>query len=635
MTDSSRGYQQFFAELKRRRVFRVMAMYGVVAFIVLQVAELVFPILELPNWTLQFVLMLSLLGFPIAIVLAWALEATDEGIRRTIPATSEELQEIIRAPASERLPAGLMALVGVIALVLGAYWVGTRTAADSGSTAGSTPTEARFAFTDLADDTRPSIAVLPFADMSPEGDQEYFSDGMSEEIINTLVQIRELRVAGRTSAFAYKGQNKDLREIGAELGVAYLVEGSVRKDGDALRITAQLIDAETGSHLWTDTYDRTLASIFQIQTEIAAAIAAELRVSLGLDDPADLVTPMTDLDAYDLYLAGRAHMRARGTGLLEAIRLLEAAIARDSSYAPAWASLAEAKEIRIWYHETFDNGAWDEEQGLASLAEAEQAARRALAFDPQNASALVALGSVQRDRGQWDESEATYRRALVLDPDNAEAHQQYSELLGNVGRIAEAVRAADRAAALDPAPIRIDVLGFHLLLDDRLSEALEVLHLGVTRDADMSLPRLWRSAIYSNIQAKRALQAIDLWDELGRVLGPLPGMDVVPTRPDLEAFVSGVITGDLARIPQGMREFMRLHNWMMVGEPDSAAAWLIRFHEAESLPWLPGVWRPVVDSVRSSPQIRSVMEANGHGGVRVQRTPPSERTRPMILGVAP
>ena len=181
--------------------------------------------------------------------------------------------------------------------------------------------------------------------MSPEGDQEYFSDGMTEEILNTLAKIQELRVAARTSAFAFKGTTSRPAQRRATARRRYLVEGSVRKAGDQLRITAQLIDASNGSHLWSDTYDRTLDDVFAIQTEIAEAIAEQLRVPLGLegDEPRH---PTADLEAYDLYLAGRAQMRQRGDGLREAIRLFEAAIARDSGWAPAWAALAEAHEIR-------------------------------------------------------------------------------------------------------------------------------------------------------------------------------------------------------------------------------------------------------------------------------------------------
>ena len=646
------GYQRFFAELKRRRVFRVMAVYGATAFVLLQVADLLAQGMGLSDGVLRVTTFLVLIGFPIAIVLAWAFESTPEGIKRTEEAAPDELQAIIAAPASQRLPAGLMALVGVIALVFGAWWIGTQTAGepvDASALADSSSSDVRLAFVDPTVDPRPSIAVLPFADMSPEGDQEYFSDGITEEILNVLAKIRELRVAARTSTFALKDQELTAAQWGDTLKVGYFVEGSVRKSGDQVRITAQLIDTSDGSHLWSENFDRSLVNIFQIQTEIAEAIAEALTVPLGLEDPASLVNPTTDVDAYDLYLAGRARMRDRTAGLLEAVRLFEAAIARDSLWAPAWASLAEAKEISIWYDEAFDEGVWDGVQALALLDESEQAARRSMALDSDNASALVALGSVQRDRGQWEESEASYRRAMELDPENAEAHQQYAEMLNQVGRIAESVRSADRAATLDPALIRISVLAEALRLDDRLPEALEVFRLGLARDADVSLSFLWEGAARANMQAGQTRQAIDIWGHMISVTVSPVGSDWedAPNLAEMEVYLSGVVTGDLAQIPPGMHPYLWARDWMMVGEPDRAVAHLVLhstaaanrprpvFDDASSLPWIQNIWLPVFDSVRADPRIQTLLETSGLAGVQVSRTPPSERTRPLLLLGAP
>ncbi|HSM09235.1 MAG TPA: adenylyl cyclase, partial [Gemmatimonadota bacterium] len=244
-----RGYQQFFAELKRRHVFKVAAIYGAVAFGVLQVAEPLGTALGLSDSFLSLVVGLLLLGFPVALVLAWAFEVTPDGVQKAEPAAPGEIEAIVAQPASSRWPAGLLALAGA-ALLFGGWWMGRSTAADAGRDAAAEPpaSEARLAFPDLADDTRPSTAVLPITDKSPESDQEHVSDGMTEEIINVLARTGQFGVRGRTSAFAYKGENRDLREIGSELNVAYLIEGSVRKEGDRLRITAQLIDAADDSH---------------------------------------------------------------------------------------------------------------------------------------------------------------------------------------------------------------------------------------------------------------------------------------------------------------------------------------------------------------------------------------------------
>ncbi len=515
-----KSYQQFFAELKRRKVFKVAAVYGVVAFGLLQVADPLAAALRLPDTFLTYVLAILLLGFPLALVLAWALEVTPDGVRKTEAAAPGEIETIVAQPLSKRWPSGLMALAGVGALVAGAWWVGRQTAAESATTSTdstATAADVRLAFVDPSEDPRPSIAVLPFADMSPEQDQEYFGDGMTEEILNTLARIRELRVSGRTSTFAYKGQDKDLRQIGIELGVGYLVEGSVRKAGNQLRITAQLIDAADGSHMWSDQYDRPMDDVFAIQTEIAEAIAGALRVPLGLDADESLVTPTADLAAYDLYLAGRAKMRERGPSLLEAVELFDVAIARDSTWAPAWAALAETSELKLWYSTAQPEGMTRKEFNPIGLAEADRAARRALELDPRNASALVALGSVQRNRGEWDASEATYLRALTLDPDNAEAHQQFGDLLLNVGRIAEGVRALDRAAALDPAPVRLGMLALALEVDDRLTESVELHELAVER-ANTDAGQRWFGNILgrSYLRAGRFEEAIEVLDEANR-----------------------------------------------------------------------------------------------------------------------
>jgi len=496
MADSP-AYQRFFAELKRRKVFRVVAVYGATGFIVLQVADLLAEGMELPSVFLRTTMFLVLLGFPIAMVLAWALELTPDGVKRTDPAATGEIDAIVAQPAGSRWPAGILALLGVLALVAGAWWVGRSTAPgaeDSVAASGTAPDAGRgaevlqLAYADLETDQRPSIAVLPFADMSPAGDQEYFADGMTEELLNALAKIRELRVGGRTSSFAYKGQDKDLREIGDELGVQYVVEGSVRKQDDRLRITAQLVDASDNFHVWSESYDRTIEDVFAVQEEIAAAIAEELQVSLGLEEEQSLVEPIGDLAAYELYLTGRARMRERGDGVQEAVELFEATVARDSSWAPGWAALAQVYSLVPFYQdaETAEDF-WSTWRG--SLDSAEAAATRALELDPEIAGAEVALGNVYRDRWEWEPAERHYLRALEIDPDDVEAHQQYAELLVVVGRLDEALRSARRAVALDPtSAIRLNVLGYILSDNGRDEEAILQFELAIVHGAEFPTP---------------------------------------------------------------------------------------------------------------------------------------------------
>ncbi len=622
MTDSSPGYQQFFAELKRRKVFRVMAVYGIVGFVLLQIVDLAVPALLLPEWTYRLVALILLLGFPVAIILAWAFEMTPEGVQKTQAAAPGELGAIIAAPASQRWPAGLLALVGMAALVLGAWWVGTQTPSEPDATAGPASADVRLAFTDLADDPRPSLAVLPFADMSPEGDQEYFSDGITEEILNTLARIKELKVAARTSAFAFKGRLIDMRVVGDSLGVAYLIEGSVRKAGNQLRITAQLIDAADGTHLWSDQYDRRMGDVFAIQTEIAQAIAEQLRVPLGLDDPKELVTPTADFEAYDLYLAGLAQMRTRGAAVAEAVRLFEAAITRDSSWAPAWARLAEARETLIWYREGWDDPPADYEAYLemaltvvpALLEEAEQAARQALVLDPNNASAHVALGSVMRDWRRWQESEEEHLRALALDPDNAEAHQEYAEYLESTGREAEALKSYGRAVALDPAPIRRGLYGFSLFMNDRPEEAVPILRQALSDSGDLP--------IISDLLVA-VLLAIGEYESAAQFLIEA-GYDAAKVH-DLKQALEA---GDAGLLSDETRARLSPTEWMLLGQPDRAAEALT----LEMPLFDVGDWHrfdPRLDPIQDTPEMRDYLRRSNLEGVQVQRAPrPGDEATP-------
>ncbi|MCL7958575.1 MAG: tetratricopeptide repeat protein [marine benthic group bacterium] len=639
------GYQRLFAELKRRNVFRVMTTYGVVSFIVLQVADIAFPGLGLPEWTITLVLVLTLIGFPIAVVLAWAFEMTPQGVKKTEDAAPGEITQIISAPAARRWPAGVLALLGVCALVVGAWWAGRSTApgadvaaVDTAAVAGAEGDEQtardaevlQAAYADLAEDSRPSIAVLPSADMSPDGDQEYFADGMTEELLNTLAKIRQLRVAGRTSAFAYKGQDKDLREIGRELGVRYVVEGSVRKQDDRLRITAQLVDAGDNFHLWSEAYDRTMDDVFAIQEEIAGAIAAQLQVSLGLEEGGALVAPIADIEAYEMYLTARAGMRERGSAVLEAVRLFEEVVARDSTWAPAWAGLAQAYTLAPFYTpgnvtEQIGPEAWG-----PALAAAEEAAVRALRLDPGVAGAEVALGNVFRDRWEWDLAEVHYLRALALDPDDGEAHQQYGEMLAAVGRQDEALRSARRALALDPtSTIRGNVVGYILLLNDRPEESIAQLRAAIVHGAEIPMP-------YENLSRAhlflRNLDEAERWNRQEYI--PRLGFDeATRTMWDGAAAVrfESFRNGDRAAYDRCCAGRGPPSDYIVLG--DTLAAIEALSERYRDLPRfnanaLNPLWRPDFDGLRDDPRFQDVFDEilahAGLEGAELKRAPAGE-----------
>ena len=434
------AYQRFFAELKRRHVFRIAAVYGGVGFVIVQAADVFIPALHLPPWIMTAVALLVVLGFPIAVLIAWAFELTPEGLRRTEDAGDEELDAIAAQPAGRRWPIGLAALAGVILIGLSAWWLATGRIRGTG--------------------TYDSIAVLPFANLSGNEDLEYFSDGLSEELLNALAGVEDLRVAARTSSFAFKGTNADIRTIADSLGVETVLEGSVRRSGDQVRITVQLIDAEHGFHLWSHEYDRGLEDVFTTQDEIASAVTAALLPKLR-DEEAPMTRGGTkNVQAYDLYLKGREKWRTRDVDLLnEAVDDFRAAIDRDPAFAMAWSGLADAIDALVWR----------DVEAVDLLPEGRLAALRALALEPEMAEGWASAGVLAAEfDGDYEVGELALRRALQLRPSYANANQQLSGVLANTGRVQDGLRYMERAVALDP------LSGFfHLNFGDLLSVAGE------------------------------------------------------------------------------------------------------------------------------------------------------------------
>lgn len=418
------------AELRRRKVYRAAIVYAAAAFVVWQVADLAFPYLGLPDSAVTLVLALTILGFPVALVLAWSYELRPED-----PAPPLEAPEpTMSGEAPVHGSRGVPDLAGP----------GPATGASPVSTASASPPPS-------------AIAVLPFDNMSPEPESEYFADGISEELTHALGRVRSLRVAARTSAFAFKGQRMDVRQIGDRLNVSWVVEGSVRRSGDRLRVTAQLVDTHDGYHLWSSRFEREMDDVFAIQDEIVEAVLASLLERLGWDaqatgaasEPPTL--PRTaDLDAYDRYLRGRHEMRRfDGRSVTEAVNVLEQAVELDGSFAPAQAGLAEALTMQ----------AIGFSQGRAGdlLPRAREAAERALALDPDLPAAHVAraLSSLYYD---WDfpGARAELERALALNPSSADAHRWAEFYWTYVEYDYErALGALERARALDPMDPRI------------------------------------------------------------------------------------------------------------------------------------------------------------------------------------
>ena len=307
MSDAGSKLQAWFAELRRRKVIRVAAVYLVAAWLLIQVADAVFEPMGLPAWSLKLVIVLAALGFPLACVLAWAFDMTPRGIERADTA----------ALSAAAAPAERPSL----------------------ATPEPPPAPAPVAPTPATE----SVAILPFVDMSPERDQEYFCDGIAEEIINALCCMRNLRVASRTSSFQFKGHAADVREIGRALGVGSVLEGSVRKAGNRVRITTQLVSTADGYHLWSESFDRDLGDVFALQAEIAQRMlqGAQAAASTGARPRCSSAAARRNAEAYDLYLRGRSHMRY-GTNSRPAVDLFRRALERDPRFAQAHAEIASA-----------------------------------------------------------------------------------------------------------------------------------------------------------------------------------------------------------------------------------------------------------------------------------------------------
>lgn len=435
MPRPAKRYQILFAELKRRQVFRIVAVYGAVAFAVMQAADIAFPRFGLPDWTVTFVVALSVIGFPVAAVLAWALELTPEGVKVTEAATSDELEALVAEPARRRWPAGILAVVGIGLLVAGGWWVFR----DGGAPG-----------TDLVALER-SIAVLPFANMSDEPANEYFSDGITDDIIIHLSRIADLKVISRTSSMRYKESDKDLRQIAAELGVATILEGGVQRSGDRVRINARLVDAARDEDLWVEQYNRQLTDVFEIQTDVALDIAGALQAQLSPEERGRLErTPTADLEAYNLYLQGRNFWNRRTAEALQtAIGYFERAIELDSAYAPAWVGLADSHTILA---------SWGYVSPQEPFDRAKSAALTALEIDETLGEAHIALANIlQNFEFDMEPALAEYRRGLTLSPGYATGHHWYGYLLAALGRHDESIRALERARELDPLSLIINM----------------------------------------------------------------------------------------------------------------------------------------------------------------------------------
>jgi adenylate cyclase len=470
--------KKFLAELSRRNVIRIAVLYGVAAWATLSAVDIIIGIFDFPDHTLRFIFFALLLGFPVVVVLSWIYEWTPEGLRKEIEISPGDSTT---ANTGRKLNVLIGAGVGLVLIGMALqYFI--------------------FPATDPDAELKPpanSIAVLPFVDMSPEGDQEYFGDGIAEELLNLLAKIPELRVAARTSAFAFKGKNEDMASIAKTLRVAYVLEGSVRKAGQDVRITAQLIEADKGYHLFSETYDRSMHNIFAVQDNIAAAVVDQLKVTL-----LDYTVPrarQTDPEVFNLYLQGKG-LAALFTevGIEQAISALTAALEIDPEYAPAWAELGLAYVAMAKLEhkeETWDKAhnaleralaidenipeAWaalvDDASSHWDFAKARNYLQKALALAGDNALVLRRAGAYESYWGDREESIALYLRALQIDPLNLALHFNLGMAYFQGNQTEKSLEYLDQALVLRPGlPIAQYYRGAAILQSGDAATALTV-----------------------------------------------------------------------------------------------------------------------------------------------------------------
>lgn len=390
MQDEASSLKRYFEELKRRKVFRVSIGYLVGAWLLLQIADATFEPLNLPPWSTSLVLWLLVLGFPVAVFLAWALEVTPQGIRRT------QTRRKAAAPARKA----------------------------------------------AAGESEPSIAVLPFVDMSPDKDQDHFCEGMAEEIINSLARIGGVHVASRTASFQFKGQSTDVDVIGARLNVDTILEGSVRKAGGQLRVTAQLINVDDGYHLWSESFDRELKDIFGIQREIAESVARAFKVTLTpSEEKAIEQTPTQNIEAYEFYLRGRRNFYLLNRqGWEQAREAFSRAIELDPDYALAYAGLADCFSFLYMYAES----------SATNRLQAETNSRLALQLAPEVAQVHASRGLALSHSKHHEKAEAAFRRAIELDPKLFDAYYFYGRDCFTQGKLEQAAELFEQASSARP-----------------------------------------------------------------------------------------------------------------------------------------------------------------------------------------
>src|SRR6185437_13850667 len=592
----------FWQRLKQRKLVQWALAYVAFAFALLQGVDIVAQRFAWPDQLERILILALAVGFLVVLVLAWY-----HGERGAQRVSSTEI----------------VILALLLAIGGGLLWRFQRAApSSSGPDAVSSPDAAQRNPGKTTPDSiagatssglraasatpipAKSIAVLPFVNMSGDPKNDYFSDGITEEILDALAQLPNLKVAARTSAFAFKGKAEDLRKVGEVLDVATVLEGSVQQSGDEVRITAQLIDTRSGYHLWSEKYDRKLTSIFAVEDEISKAITDKLKVQLAGAGGQSLVAQKTiDPLAHDFYLRGLTLLAARS--VKEAAEAFQQAVAIDPGYAQGWAALAEAEALLPAYTLT---------PAQASYARSLDAARHALALDPDTASAYVARGMVYGNQMRWADADSAFHRALALAPGDADAMDQYAQFLYAVGQLEPALAEIDRALERDPlSGVSGSVRAQLLLALHHDDAALQQIESTLTAHPDGVF--VHRSALWVYLDLHRYSEA----ERQVRMASRLNGEDqdafglMIRGIADPPVRKRAIQILDTSPAMSGIRKdaFVHASFLLLLGERERALVVLADFvsnGESSSVQFL---WRPALDPIRTDPRFKAVLKKIG------------------------
>jgi adenylate cyclase len=588
----------FFSELRRRNVYKVAVAYAVVAWLLLQAASIFLPAFDAPPWVMKIFIIVIIFGFPVALIFSWAFEITPEGIK---------LESEIDPNKSNTRRTGrkIVALTIALAVVAAGLFVyqlvrpASRSILEGGAPA--TPGAPGLA------GARPSIpeksiAVLPFVDLSQARDQEYFCDGISEEILDALAKIEGLRVVARTSSFSFKGKNADVSEIAQKLNVQNVLEGSLRREGNRVRVSAQLVDAHNGFHVWSETYERELQGVFAVQDEITRAIVDALKIKLAIAPSAQL---QPNSEAHDLYLQGLYFSNKSGEeDLRRSLDFFQRALHKDPNYAKAWTGIAKAWE---WLADVYV-------KPLEAYPAMRTAAAKAIALDEKEAEAHVYLGDSQRVLN-WDVAgcDAELKRALQLDPNCGIAHVFTAlSIASQGGAEAAALMHIREAVKVDPlSPIISSFAGFIDIAYGRLDEAVAE----GRRTQSLDPNYLYQGSQLAVAYREKGMfaEAVELYKKAGEVTGiPQPGLAItyakMGRRSDAERVLNEVKTFAATHYFAG-EEIASIY--VALGDNDAAFQWLERAYNEHSGSLHGIVARPIFRPLHSDPRFAALLKRIG------------------------